>query len=302
MTNRLNVRTTLTALLVLASSAGTCLAQNDPSKKDTPPAAPATPAAPAAPAQPASSEKLPSAGEIFARYIEVTGGKAAYEKLKSRVSTGTFEMAGMGKAAFTLTQESPNKMAMTIDLPGMGKMVQGNNGTHAWEYSAMTGPRLLEGEELLESNGQSLFNAELYPEKVYTKTEVVGIEKVGDSDAYKVAMTTKGGSTRTAFYDKASGLLVKMTMLQKSQMGEVAIDSITSDYREVDGVKLPFKTTIKINVGPGMEQVMTIEKLTHNTEIAADAFKAPAEVQELIDAKKKNEEKKDAPKTEEPKK
>jgi len=44
----------------------------------------------------AADEPLPKAETILDRSIEVTGGKAAYEKRKTEITTGTFEFSGKG--------------------------------------------------------------------------------------------------------------------------------------------------------------------------------------------------------------
>lgn len=306
--------------LALVFFAGTALAQAPaaPAKPAAPaqPAAPTQPAVPAKPATPApAADKLPEAKEILAKFIKASGGVEAMEKFKTRVTEGTMEMKPMGlKAKFKLNQSSPAMMKMLMEIEGMGTVEQGTDGTQAWEDNPMSGPRLLTGDELDEAKRQADIMAEAHPEKTYSEMKTLGVEKVGDAECYAVELKTKSGNARTHYYDKTSGLLVRMKLKAKNQMGEFETDSIITDYREVDGVKLPFSTTVKIPVGPGIEQILKIEKITHNSELPKDAFKPSADVQELIDkdAKKGTDAKdpapgaaeptKDAPKKDEPKK
>src|SRR6185503_10868787 len=106
----------------------------------------------AAQAPPPPPAPLPPAKQILDRYVEVTGGRAAYEKGKHRTLTGTFELKGMGmKGSLLLQQSAPDKMRTQIDVPGVGSIVKGTDGIQAWEVSAVTGPRLLEGTEKSEA-------------------------------------------------------------------------------------------------------------------------------------------------------
>ena len=58
-----------------------------------------------------ADDTLPKAETILDRYIEVTGGKAAYEKRKTEIATGTFEMAAMGvKGTITHYAASPTRV------------------------------------------------------------------------------------------------------------------------------------------------------------------------------------------------
>jgi outer membrane lipoprotein-sorting protein len=272
--------------------AGSALAQSTaPAQPATPPA-PATPAAPAQPAAPKTDEKLPSGKEVLAKYVEATGGKAAYEKVKTRVSEGTFELKPMGmKGTLKMMQQAPGSMSLSIEIEGMGTIVQGNDGKHAWNSDPMQGARLLDGKELEESNRQAQLAAELYPDIIYKSVECVGIEKIGDVDCYKVEMITKGDSKRTSYYSKADGLLVKLDMTIDSPMGEVKATTTMADYRDVDGMKVAYKAIMAISAGAKIEQVMTFTKITHNTELPASTFNPPKDVQDLIDAAKKDAEK-----------
>jgi len=44
----------------------------------------------------AAADELPKTETILDKYIEATGGKAAYAKIHSEISTGTMEFAAMG--------------------------------------------------------------------------------------------------------------------------------------------------------------------------------------------------------------
>src|SRR5687767_1631044 len=58
-------------------------------------------------AQDTKDKDLPKAAEILEKYVKATGGKAAYEKVKSRIMKGTMSVAGQtGK--LTIYQKAPN--------------------------------------------------------------------------------------------------------------------------------------------------------------------------------------------------
>lgn len=278
--------------LALMLAAGAAFGQNTPKPTPAPapaptsPTAPAAPAAPATPAQPESKtdEKLPAGKEILAKYIEVTGGRPAYEKIKTRVSEGTVEIAPLGiKGKMVLKQEAPAKMVLNIDMDSIGSISQGNNGKHAWQSSAMTGASLLTGKELEESNAQAQLAAELNPDLIYKSVETKRSEKVGEVDCYVVELETKGGSKRTAYYGKTDGLLHRMDISMTSDMGTFNAQTLLSDYRDADGVKIPFKTTMVIAMGQEIRQTIAFTKVTHNAELPADTFNPPKDVQALID-------------------
>src|SRR5690242_1955488 len=88
-----------------------------------------------------AADDLPKADTILDKYIEATGGKAAYEKNHTEVSTGSMEFVGKGiKGAISSYRAEPNKSYTEIDIAGIGKVKEGSDGTIAWSLSAMQGP------------------------------------------------------------------------------------------------------------------------------------------------------------------
>src|ERR1051325_9119674 len=96
----------------------------------------------------AAADDLPKGEAILDKYIEVTGGKAAYAKIHSEISTGTMEIAAMGlKGTLTAYSAEPNRRLAEFTLPGIGKILDGSNGEVAWSTNPIQGPRLKEGDE-----------------------------------------------------------------------------------------------------------------------------------------------------------
>ena len=83
----------------------------------------------------------------------------------------------------------------------------------------------------------------------------------------------------TRWYDKDSGLLLKMSMIAKSPMGEIQVESAMSDYRKEGDVVMPHKVVQHVAT---MEMVMTLDSVQQNAEIPKDKFEVPAEVKALL--------------------
>jgi hypothetical protein len=227
---------------------------------------------------------LPKAEAVFDRFIEVTGGKAAYEKLKNRVITATLEMPAMNlKMKMTSYQAgSPDRMYVLTEVPNMGSNEQGFNGEVAWDKSAMMGARIKEGGERAMFMRQATFNPELNWKKLYKEMKTLGIEDVEGKPAIKVEMTSHDGKTDVSFYDKESGLLVKLLTTFSGPAGDMQVESMVTDYKVVDGLKLAHKMKQKI----GMQEVVSVfEKIEHNVDIPANKFDLPAEIKELLSKK-----------------
>jgi hypothetical protein len=232
-----------------------------------------------------STAALPKAETVFAQYVEATGGRAAYEKFKNRISTGSFEIVGANlKGKVTLIQAAPGQLSMTTDLGPLGKTRSGTDGKLAWEVSTIGGERLLEGDEKEAMASQALFNAEIRWSERGEKAECVSIEDVEGKPAAKVVLTRKSGKTLVEYYDLASHLLVKQTITTKGPSGELVVDQFPGDYRREDGVLMPHSTKQKVL---GQEMVLRFDEIKHNTDLAADTFAVPAEIVSLQKSRKK---------------
>ncbi|MGD0872949.1 MAG: DUF620 domain-containing protein [Bryobacteraceae bacterium] len=226
---------------------------------------------------------LPKAETILDKYVEVTGGKAAYQKLHSQMESGIFEVSAAGiKGAVTSYRAEPNLTYTEIVLEGIGKIADGFDGKVAWSNSAMQGPHVKDGAERAQAMQTARFNAELHWREDYKTAETAGIEAVDGKDCYKVVLTPAEGSPVTHYYDKDSGLLVKMSLISHSPMGEVPADSFVSDYRKEGDILMAHKVRQSI---AGQEFTITIDNVKSNVEIPKNRFDLPDEIKALVNKK-----------------
>jgi outer membrane lipoprotein-sorting protein len=226
---------------------------------------------------------LPKAETILDKYVEVTGGKAAYQKVHSEIESGTMTISGITGTHTTFKAE-PDKVYTEIVIQGVGKIQEGSNGKVAWSNSAMQGPHLKDGEEKEVSLLMARFDGDVNWRGIFTKAETVGVEAVNGKDCYKVVLTPKAGKPMTRFYDKESGLLLKNVLTTTSPMGEVTVESILEDYRKEGDFLRPHKVS---NKAMGQQFSVTLDKVEFNPEIPASKFDLPEEVQALLNKDKK---------------
>ncbi len=241
----------------------------------------------AAPLALAADETAPKAETILDHFIEVTGGKAAYEKRHSKVSQGTVEFVGRGiRGQVTEYDEAPDKLYRTAQFEGVGDEEEGVDGKVAWEKSSMQGPRIKEGKERDEAIEEAMFNEPLLWRQIYSEVATKGSEPVEGEDCWKVAAKTRNGKTEDLFFSKKTGLLLKEKAVQTTQMGEIPVETLMSDYRDFSGVLEP--ATLKQKFA-GQELLLRINDIKVNTGIPADRFALPADIQALVEKAKKAE-------------
>lgn len=220
-----------------------------------------------------SSVKLPAAKEILDRYVQAIGGRAAHEKIKTRVLKGTIELAPMGvKGTEEVYQSAPDKIYTKLDLNGIGETNVGYDGKTAWMTDPIQGMRDITGDQLTQMKLTYNLQREINLDRLYPKMEVKGIEKVGDREAYVVVATPAGLDPETFYFDVKNGLLLRYDAVTISPAGKMPTKTFYEDMREVDGVKLPFKIRAVL---PQFELVTVVSEIKHGVAIEDSLFSKP---------------------------
>jgi hypothetical protein len=230
------------------------------------------------------SADLPAASGILDRFVEVSGGKAAYEKVKAHTGTGTLEVVGMGLSGkMTVRSAAPGQTRTITELAGLGNIESGVYNGRAWELSPMQGPRLLEGNELKQMLRLTRFNAPIHWRELYANPVTEAEEAVDGKPAYRLRMEPKDGlEPVTAWYDKESGLMVKTRMTISTPMGELPMEITASDYRDAGGVLTPH--SMLQTMGPQQIKIV-FDSVTVNPDLSDKDFVPPAEIQALLKPK-----------------
>ncbi|MFY9558512.1 MAG: hypothetical protein WAV47_27760, partial [Blastocatellia bacterium] len=184
---------------------------------------------------------LPSVDQILDKYVQAVGGKAAIEKQTSRVSKGSFEIPAFGASGTAeIFEKAPNKSVAIINIPGFGVVQEGFDGKTAWSQEPQSGLREKSGPELAAAKIDGEFHKPTKMKQLYPKMVVKGKDKIGEREVYVVEATPVGSTMETFYFDTQSGLILRQDAEREGPQGKQAIQSFLEDYKEVDGVKLPF--------------------------------------------------------------
>jgi hypothetical protein len=252
------MRVSGTGIAILALSLAT-FAQTPTTTVQTPAAS--TPAA-----------ALPSADQILDKYVAALGGEAAWHKLNSRVSKGTIDIPAMNLSGpVDIIEKAPYFSLATVNIGG-AVFKRGFDGTAAWADDPQNGLRTLSGAEAEDSKRQADFYHQVSLRKYYSKWNVSGTLKIGDHDAYAVEATSNAGDLDKMYFDAQSGLLVRAITTVHSPQGDQVIQTDLSDYRDTDGIKLPFSVH---QSSVQAEYSITFTEVHHNVDLADAQFAKP---------------------------
>lgn len=221
----------------------------------------------------AQSPALPTVDQVLEKYLTGSGGKAAFDKITSRVATGTLEIADQGiNGTVTMTEKAPNKSLAVVEIAGLGKIREASNGVTAWSDDPQMGFREKTGAEKSEALRGSTFNMEVNIRKVFPKLVVTGREAVGAKQTIVVVGTPADGPPMTFYFDADSGLLLKTAGTRETPQGPMNFEAFFEDYREQDGIKQPF---VIRQVTPMLSMVIRVTSMKHNVPVDDAVFGKP---------------------------
>jgi photosynthetic reaction center cytochrome c subunit len=189
----------------------------------------------------------PSADQILDKYIQAIGGAQRAAALKSFVAKGT--SAGYGPEGtprpVEIYAKAPNQRTTIIHTQN-GDSITVFNGRSGW----IAAP--LRPLPVLELSGSSLEGVRLDAELAFAagikqtlaKWRVGFPVTINDREAQVIQGTAPGGSLATFYFDSESGLLVRTVRYSDSIVGRTPTQIDYSDYRDVAGVKMPFRFTM----------------------------------------------------------
>jgi photosynthetic reaction center cytochrome c subunit len=221
-----------------------------------------------------STAAIPTVDDILAKYTEALGGSAAVEKITTLSEKGTAETPAHGRpAAAEVFRKAPNKAMAVLHAPP-GDIADGFNGTTGWHQRPGHGAEDLEGDELVRTKQWAAFIPGLDLKQDFARAQVAGVDKIGDRDAYRVIAFRAGGGQVRFYFDKESGLLIRVSERIESFLGALPQETNYSDYRDVNGVKMPFNVIVAHGDTP---TIYKWERIEANVPIDDARFEKPAE-------------------------
>lgn len=211
-----------------------------------------------------------TAESVIADYLEAIGGKDKLKGIKTLTSRAKSDLGGM-QASFENYQTASGKFAMKVIVNNMTMQEQRFDGAKGASYQMGAKKEITDAKQLDGLKKQAVMFDQLQYSNQGYKLELKGIEDVDGASCYKVNVLDPEGDTSTEFYDVKSGLLVRVVKTQEAMGQKATITTDMADYREVDGVRLPYKTSI--NGAAPMTIVLEMESIEVNKPLGEEIFK-----------------------------
>ena len=241
----------------------------------------------------------PPAATIVDKYLQAIGGAERLSTIKSYVATGkSVGFGGFGGGGrVRIFAEFPDRRTTYIDFPESperGRSVRTFNGTEGWLETPLTvlGEYQLTGGELdgAKLDAELAFPAQIKQAltnlRVSMPTTISDLPGPSSQTSQQVSMNAIGqdrlvnvvqgtgprGVIATLYFDQQSGLLLRVVRYGKSPIGRVPTQVDYADYREVNGIRMPFRMIFAWMDG---RDAIQLDNVQVNVPIEAAQFGRP---------------------------
>jgi hypothetical protein len=221
---------------------------------------------------------LPPAAEVIARYVDAAGGRDALLATATSRVRGTFEMPAAGMRGALEVLSAPHRALTRVELPGIGAVLSGYDGTVGWSINPMMGARLVEGAELAALVDQANPLAAIRDASLFTAMETLEATEVAGQPCYLLRLVWRSGRETRECYSVETGLAIAAFATSDSPMGSIETRTLLENYGEFGGARIPTRMVVEVM---GQQQIMTIDSVEFELDEAE--FALPPQIRQLVE-------------------
>ena len=214
---------------------------------------------------------LPGADQLFEKYLSASGGAATISKITSRAEKGT--LSGFGDTTFPIEiyANAPDKR-VSIDASQGGDSTTAYDGHAGWMTIPGRPVHIMNAEENSGARIDADFHFPADVKSLQPGLEARPGETIDGHQTNQIVGRTDDRPTLRLYFDAQSGLLVRLIRYDETPLGRLPIQIDYSDYRDADGMKLPFRWSLS---RPGNRFAIQVDELHQNVPVDDAKFNAP---------------------------
>jgi hypothetical protein len=220
----------------------------------------------------------PKPAKVIHAYLNFLGGEQRLKAIHSRIDSGTYNYGGI-EFPFVSYAKAPDQYKYIVSFKGK-YFAQAFDGTDGWKIDVFKGEKnktILHGKSALAMANEADVHLETtfidYQKKGWLAT-LIATDTIDQRICYRISMQS-ASDTAMFDFDRSTGELVKKTAISKNaELNNAVLDTYFTDYTEVQGVKIPFKTVHKIKDQTIL--TVTIKKSDLNQTVPDEIFNAAA--------------------------
>jgi hypothetical protein len=229
-----------------------------------------------------SAADLPAAEALLAKAVEAVGGKDKLASITSFHLTGKLVVSGQNITGELELWWKDGDFYTEQKMVGIGEIRAGKQGKRIWSEDPINGRRELGGLEAEQHTWASSLLLAADWKRYFAKAETIGQREKDGKTLYDVKLQSESGAEVELTFDADSGLQVAQKFQQDTPLGKMPVSVEMQDYRDVDGLKLPFKQVTDASLATATQEITSIE---FNVPVDAAKFAMPTGGAEVVEGK-----------------
>jgi hypothetical protein len=216
---------------------------------------------------------LSSVDDVLDKYTNAIGGRTVVEQVRSCIIKGTTTTSAGEPVAYELESAAPDKAReiFTIDKIVYERVV---NGARGW-FKNDEGVHEFTGQQILDQKLLSPLFAILELRNQYATMRVSGRDVIDNREMVVVRAIRPDDKSEQLYFDAESGLLRRRITYIQSMIGLIPDQLDFADYRDVGGIRLPFKITMSNLDARGLPISRVFSEIKFNLPISDSTFNKP---------------------------
>lgn len=225
---------------------------------------------------------LPDAKELLAKSVEAVGGKTTLDTVKSFHLVGTIGAPKQNLTGKVETWWKGGDFYMVQTIPGLGINRSGKKGDLIWAEEPINGLRKLEGKEAEQHMWASSLLLTADWDQFFDDAKTAEQRLIEGKQVYDIELSAKSGAKLTVTLDAKTHLMVEQSFEVHSPLGSMPVTIRSTDYRDVDGMKIPYKQVTDASL---MELTQELTVVELNAPVDEATFAMPTGDVPVVDAK-----------------
>jgi photosynthetic reaction center cytochrome c subunit len=212
----------------------------------------------------------PTPDQLLDKYVQAIGGASAIDRISTRILKGTIEFGGKS-FPIDIYCKAPDARISLTHMPE-GDSVTAFNGHEGWLGMPGRPIREMRGSDLDGASIDADVHLATHLKEMFTEMRFGGTEKTGDHDTYEVIGQRTGKPPMHLYFDQHSGLLVRLVRYGDTALGWLPTQIEYADYREANGIQVPYRWTL---ARPSGRFTIQVNDLQQNVPVDDAKFVKP---------------------------
>ena len=206
---------------------------------------------------------------VINKYIYAIGGIDRFKSVMDRTTVMT-GLAMNQPIDIIIMQKYPDNLFQELQVGEVKQLIYYRNGKGTLKIGNEATE--IENKELERLKIDAIMQFLLEPESYGIKTEVLSNEMVDSVDCYKIKFILPSGIRWFQYFSVETSLKIKESKEIQTKQGLFEQETYFSDYREVKGLKYPFRIMQYL----GLQEIdLTVTSIEINTGLDDSLFELP---------------------------